>query len=888
MDIFLLVDRYGHLGRKIISFLKEKDNKINIVFATADDGVYEDDLRNVVVAPFKKRMLSVPKAQYSHMLVVLDKDSGNSYDVAEFSQEAEKTGARLIFVLPIFLATEEKIQTILSSGRRSSVAVIGEVYGEGVPYVYGEGVFRIFHQASVGKIILANMGLDRIYPVFIDDAAVALDEILFKKEAERVFYLFPKNPPTHLTIARILHKKNPLLKIDFSAKPAKASYSFPVNLRKGKFIPAGEDHLESRINKLSASLDKHYSKVSFLENHDSEIKKAHSFSFKWFFAFIVLVIVLPIATTLAFSFAGATQVDEAKKAFEKGSFSLAKRSSEKAVFFFSLAEKTNKTVEKEAGLIGRGKDAQYLSRNIALGKDISSIFNQTSSAAEGYMEIISGASSDPGRDFTKATNSIKSAIGSFGKLSTEDEKASDLKNKYGSTINMLAGMVDALPSMLGMDGQKVYLVLFQNNMELRPGGGFIGSYGLATVNKGRILDFAIHDVYDADGQLKGHVEPPYAIRRHIPSQHWYMRDSNFSFDFVDASSQAAYFLELETGHKADGVLGVDVSFVKSLLKVIGPVYIPSYDETVTDSNLYILTQTYAQKDFFPGSRQKKDFLSALFSAIQVKMTGEGQIAYPALFKAVVKAISEKHILVSSQDQSLQKLLTANSLSSAIADTRKEGKNKINDFLGISEANVGGNKANVNIFRKVSYSALLDNQGVVSAKLTISYKNTSKKGAWPGGQYKNYLRLILPQGASLTGVNINGTQQQLVDAVSDPLIYEDEDFAAPQGLEIEKKEEAGKTVFGFLTTIVPEELATIIASYILPYKISTEEVPAFSYSLVIFKQPGTQEYPFSFSFDYPQDYSPFRPPDNTDNQAGRFVFSDSLAKDLKLEVDFVSK
>src|SRR3989344_5241553 len=114
-------------------------------------------------------------------------------------------------------------------------------------------------------------------------------------------------------------------------------------------------------------------------------------------------------------------------------------------------------------------------------------------------------------------------------------------------------------------------------MELRPGGGFIGSYGLLTFSKGKITDFSIHDVYDADGQLKGHIEPPFPIRRYLPQIHWYMRDSNWDVDFAKAASTSAYFLNAETGKTVDGVIGVDLSFVKNLLSVTGPITVSDYN-----------------------------------------------------------------------------------------------------------------------------------------------------------------------------------------------------------------------------------------------------------------------------------------------------------------------
>src|SRR5258706_15817855 len=65
-------------------------------------------------------------------------------------------------------------------------------------------------------------------------------------------------------------------------------------------------------------------------------------------------------------------------------------------------------------------------------------------------------------------------------------------------------LIKIAPDLLGMKNKKTYLLLFQNNAELRPGGGFIGSYGLAVINKGKLQQLTIHNTYDADGQLKKH------------------------------------------------------------------------------------------------------------------------------------------------------------------------------------------------------------------------------------------------------------------------------------------------------------------------------------------------------------------------------------------------
>src|SRR6185437_16558381 len=76
-------------------------------------------------------------------------------------------------------------------------------------------------------------------------------------------------------------------------------------------------------------------------------------------------------------------------------------------------------------------------------------------------------------------------------------------------------LVTIFPKLLGYNGTQTYLILFQNNAELRPGGGFIGSYGLVSFDHGKMGQFTIHNVYDADGLLTKHIEPSYIGRRYL-------------------------------------------------------------------------------------------------------------------------------------------------------------------------------------------------------------------------------------------------------------------------------------------------------------------------------------------------------------------------------------
>lgn len=416
-------------------------------------------------------------------------------------------------------------------------------------------------------------------------------------------------------------------------------------------------------------------------------------------------------------------------------------------------------------------------------------------------------------------------------------------------------------------------MLFQNNMELRPGGGFIGSYGILKINLGKITEFTIHDVYDADGQLKGHLEPPFAIRRYLPSAHWYMRDGNFDIDFVKAASASSNFLYVETGVKSDGVIGVDVSFVKNILHAIGPVYVPDYKENVDENNLYIITQSHAEKNFFPGSTQKKDFLRSLYRAIMDKIS-QHNVPYLSVAQAISDSLVQKHLLFAFNDNT-QNIFTVNGWSSSLWDERIDDEKSVNDFLGIIEANLGVNKVNYFISRKIDHKVAIEDNGSISEELNISYKNAST--SWPGGGYKNYLRIILPEDANISEISIQNVSQVLIDAITDPLIYEAKDFKPPPGLEVEKVNDGNKTIYGFIVNIPVGEIIKIKIKYALKNNVSN--LNNFSYNLKLFKQPGIDNLPYSFSLEFPNSFNVIE---------GTTSYSKKIVRDENLIVGFAKK
>ena len=140
--------------------------------------------------------------------------------------------------------------------------------------------------------------------------------------------------------------------------------------------------------------------------------------------------------------------------------------------------------------------------------------------------------------------SLSSITSNLSFLYSEGQRVSletgnkDISSRLKQTYSKLLSLSEILPTILGFYEDKNYLLLFQNDDELRPTGGFIGSIGDAVVKKGKIQNLTIQDVYELDGQLRNHIEPPFIVRRYL-QPHLYLRDSNFYLNFQESASMAA-------------------------------------------------------------------------------------------------------------------------------------------------------------------------------------------------------------------------------------------------------------------------------------------------------------------------------------------------------------
>ncbi|MCX6725731.1 MAG: DUF4012 domain-containing protein [Candidatus Shapirobacteria bacterium] len=548
---------------------------------------------------------------------------------------------------------------------------------------------------------------------------------------------------------------------------------------------------------------------------------------------LILAIFYPFLSLGFWSLLGVQNLKQAKNSLTQGNLLKASHQADTALNSFQKSEEQLGQITPLLNFFSQEKTTQ-LNKLLNLGETVSEgldNFLQATLQLEGLLKSI----------FQKEPLSIDSSIKeikinldqSFSQLSLAESQIGDrpekeqLKEARDLILQARKG-IELLPSLIGLEKKQTYLILFQNNSELRPTGGFIGSFGLLTLDEGQLVDFEIKDVYSADGQLKGHVEPPEDLKKYLGEAGWYFRDSNWDPDFPSSALKAAWFLEKETGRKVDGVIGVNLFLAQRILKSIGEIELPDYQEKINADNFFERAEYHSEINFFPGSTQKQDFLGSVARVLFEKIKQGDQKIWFGLAKNLLPSLKAKDLILWFYDDKATLIAQELAWGGEIKNVRCQVTNTkcLNDYLMVIEANVGINKANYFLKRSLSHQIKIEENGDIKETLRLDYQNTSPSEAFPAGRYKSYIRLYTPLNSKLISLKVTNNQTGQVEEITDREIKQDHNYQ----------------VFGFLIEVPIQEKRSVEIVYQLDEKWESE---IGHYLFFLQKQPGIQDESFNF-------------------------------------------
>ncbi|MGB9882983.1 MAG: DUF4012 domain-containing protein, partial [Microgenomates group bacterium] len=403
------------------------------------------------------------------------------------------------------------------------------------------------------------------------------------------------------------------------------------------------------------------------------------------------------------------------------------------------------------------------------------------------------------------------------------KKNKDELLEIADALNKSKNLIDYFEKILTSDKENKFLIFFANNMELRPGGGFLGSFAVAIIGNYQIGDLKIYDVYDADGQLKVHLDPPKPLAKYLSLPHWFLRDSNFSPDFYENYQKALFFLERELNLKDfQGAILLTTTAVENILKAFNDIYLPDFNEHINAKNFYIKTQLNVEKNFFPGSTQKQVFLSSLVRQVLIQLP---KASLTVLLESLKQSLDEKQIVMYFNDSQIQSVIDNAFWSGRIIEPKclLSVQNCLVDYLFPYDANVGANKANFFINRSFYLKTYLDSNQRINHLLSIQYQNNSSAEVFPTGYYRNYFQVLLPVDSKIKTITKDGVMI--------------EDF--------DQKDGQFKTI-GFYFEVPPKKVVEIKINY----QLNTPLLKGRQlYQLIIQKQIGALNSDFILDFSF---------------------------------------
>ena len=378
---------------------------------------------------------------------------------------------------------------------------------------------------------------------------------------------------------------------------------------------------------------------------------------------------------------------------------------------------------------------------------------------------------------------------------------------------------------LGVESPRTYMVLFQNDKELRPTGGFITAYSIARVDKGRFEPIASDDIYNLDDRYTPSIKAPeqfpkYLKGIYIALNRFRLRDMNWSPDFEVSMDTFSKEVQKTGIDKVDGIIAVDTQMLVYLLEVLGKVSVPGYGDFSTEivpeckcPQVVYELESFADQEgavvwsenepgkivFAPenyGARKK--IIGPLMNSILSATLGQPDEKMPALFEAAIKSFTEKHALFYLFNDEAQSAVKAFGVAGDV-------KEYDGDYLYINDANLGGRKSNLYVTQEV-VQGVVKKDGYIEKTLEITYKNPEKQDGWLNSVLPNWLRIYVPKGSEI--ISTEGLEN-----VQDTY------------------EEFGKTVFAGYVEVRPLGVAKAIIKYKVPVVIGKD------YKLMIQKQPG---------------------------------------------------
>jgi hypothetical protein len=290
----------------------------------------------------------------------------------------------------------------------------------------------------------------------------------------------------------------------------------------------------------------------------------------------------------------------------------------------------------------------------------------------------------------------------------------------------LVNILEVLPKALGDSAPRTYVIVLQNQAELRAGGGAPLNLMAMQFDKGEMKLLTSGNVADFNNGQKLWVWEPVK-----GNEAWHKRgkkqslvNANFAPDWQTSGEELARAYEAMSGQHADGVIGIDVSAMAAVLKVTGSITATGYGELTSETLVTaLLVDSYRR---FPIFSERRKYNEEVMQTMVSRMIGGGKLA--GKIHALTSTAPARHFQLYFRDPQLAGLVA----TTAMAGHLDPGKG---DFLAVYTTNTNASKVDAYQQRTIKQDVVIQTDGSASVTRTTTLTNLSpgfrpSPGSWP--------------------------------------------------------------------------------------------------------------------------------------------------------------
>lgn len=397
----------------------------------------------------------------------------------------------------------------------------------------------------------------------------------------------------------------------------------------------------------------------------------------------------------------------------------------------------------------------------------------------------------------------------------------EIQHRLVLAEDFLEGLIAILQPEDNPLKQSHLILLFKNASEIRPAGGFVGSYAHLIISDGEIKNIEVYDIAYPDRLWDSRVIPPLPLQ--LITTSWEARDANWFFDFRTSARKIKLFLEsspLYSGQSAqqtkpregypiifDGVIAINHRVLGDIFQIIDKVELPNYKIVLNKNNYLYEIQREVSSDSFIRGSERKNILKELTPKLIDKIKNFDGNQKNQLFNFLSQRIKNKDIKFYFSDTKIQKFIEE---VGAAGDVYELPDNFFGDYLAVVNANIGGGKTDVFMKQKIVLKSKLDESGRIYNNLQIERHHTgdSQKADFYRAVNQNFIRILTPKNSVVSSVSGN-----TVKNIRPKLNYSRLNYKKDPDVELfEKGEESGKQIFGYWFNVSPGKKGNLELSY----------------------------------------------------------------------------